>query len=111
MKRFVKEDMAIQLVGIDAYIEHLSRIEVAFSQDKNSPALKIAVWLPGDTEEASLENDILLIPWTREETAKFRTDKAFWIDIRPTLDNGFDLRIDPFTEEMVWSSLGVYNHD
>ena len=75
-------------IGMD--LDDVSRIEFVFKQKscKGFPAIKSNVW-PDDCTRQEGQN-IILIPWTREETYKFLGGEALYMDTRITLRDSTD---------------------
>lgn len=103
MKQGLNRYMEIQLSGMEPYWSDIARIEIVFAQARGLEPLKTAVYTPGSSADAIRSGQTLLIPWTREETYLFRADREFWIDIRPTLQDGADLEVAPVSAEMSWT--------
>ena len=100
VKPGLNQYLEVELVGIEPYLDSLSEIEVAFSQYKEFGAsdlpIKIETWTSdGSSGQCELNDNVLLIPWTREDGELFQYDHRFYMDIRPVLANGQDLRVDP----------------
>lgn len=110
MKPMTRMSLSVQLEGIADYWDTLARIEVAFAQDKDSAAIKTALWQPDGTGDITRNGDVIYIPWTRAETAKFRRNSVFYMDIRPSLKTGDDLTVgehnEPLEIMMTWSIFG-----
>lgn len=98
MKQQLKTNLAIEFLGIENW-DDIATIEFAFAQFKNGAILKTATYPTNVTREGN----VLFIPWTREDTAKFREGAAFVIDARPTAVNGQDLEVDPIQLVMKWT--------
>lgn len=105
MKQLIKTNLTVQLDGITPYLSTLAQIDVVFSQRKTSRPLKSDSWLSeGSTDSTiTLTNDTISIPWARAETAMFKEGADFWMDIRPTLNDGTDLEIEPVQLTMNWT--------
>lgn len=72
-------------VKIDIDFCSVEKIEFIFKRTKNrmDGEMKVAVY-PGDVTRKDGEN-VVLIPWTREETYDFPTGTNFYMDTRITL--------------------------
>ena len=103
MKQGVNTHLSVLLDGITDYWDSLDKIEVAFSQFKNGKIIKKDVWRADSTGTITRNGDIIYIPWTRAETKLFNEDSAFYMDIRPTLLSGDDIRVEPTQLVMTWT--------
>ena len=81
MKQLTKNLLKMKFNGID--LADVSKIEFAFSQNINSTPLKVAEY-PGDGV-IDLDNNVLGVIWTPEETALFEGGKTFFADTRITM--------------------------
>lgn len=72
-------------VKIDIDFSTVEKIEFIFKRTKNrrDDEIKVAVY-PDDVTRKEGEN-VVLIPWSREETYDFPTDTNFYMDTRITL--------------------------
>ena len=61
------------------------------------------MYAPGESSDVIRSGNTLLVPWTREETYLFKPNDTFWIDFRPTLNDGSDLEVAPVACEMSWT--------
>lgn len=103
VKQGLRRYMEVELRGLTEYENDLQRIEILFCQDQNSEPLKTAVWLADGSGDCELDGDVLKILWAREETYRFQQRRSFYMDIRPTLKTGFDVKVDPVPIEMSWT--------
>lgn len=103
MKQGIKHYLEVRFCGMDSYWDQLDHIDVVFSQFKGGDPAKECVYTPGSNEGCMRNGDTLLIPWEREETYKFHPGSPFWMDIRPTLQSGEDLQVDPVELHMTWT--------
>ena len=71
-------------------LDEISRIEFVFKQKNYNgfPAIKSNVWPDDCTRQAG--QNIILIPWTREETYKFLGGETLYMDTRITLRDSTD---------------------
>lgn len=103
MKSLVRTNLPVLLEGISGYWDSIDRIEVVFGQKKDGDPIKECAWKADGTGDVQRSGDTIYIPWTREDTAKFREGYIFWMDIRPTLVTGEDLEIAPVELTMNWT--------
>ena len=107
MKSQTRSLLTVTLEGMDQYWTDLESIQVLFAQNRNGIVSKRSSWNvnPGVQSDISIdaEKNEIYIPWTRSETGLFKENSPFWMDIRPTLQNGFDIEIDPVELRMSWS--------
>lgn len=89
MKRECNTYMEIELLG--ASLDELAQVDVMFRQYKNGGAEKAAVWKADGGGDCIRRGNVLLVPWTREETRRFYAAQAFWLDVRPVTLGGLDL--------------------
>lgn len=84
MKQGLRFTMAVEF---DIDLDTVKKIEFLFKQKGNSSdtALKTATY-PGDAKRKGTEN-IILIPWSQEETYRFSSGKSFYLDTRITLND------------------------
>lgn len=77
-------------VEIGMSLDEVSRIEFVFKQKscKGFPAIKTNVWPDDCTRQAG--QNIILIPWTREETYRFLGGETLYMDTRITLRDSTD---------------------
>lgn len=106
MKQQIQTRLIVLLEGIAGYWSALKQIEVAFAQYRNGPVLKTSVWKSDGSGDITRDGNTILIPWTREETALFRENSAFFMDVRPTLQTGDDLTVEPVKLTMDWTLFG-----
>lgn len=68
-------------IGTD--ITDVETVEIAFSQERKGPPIKISIY-PGSGVE-NLGDNILGVHWEPEETHKFKAGEVFYIDTRITM--------------------------
>lgn len=103
MKSLVKTHLPVLLEGISDFWGDIDHIEIVFGQQKNGAPIKECIWKSDGTGDVQRSGDTIYIPWSREDTTKFREGYIFWMDIRPTLTNGDDLEIAPVEMIMKWT--------
>lgn len=72
-------------VEIDMDLDAVERIEFIFKQEKriNSDAVKVNVYPDNCTRQEN--KNVILIPWTQDETFKFASGRMLYMDTRITL--------------------------
>lgn len=115
MKQNINTNLIVRLLGMTAYWDKVDHIDIAFVQYKNGPVLKLAkYWNPTLHADEEIDvwrgtgndADLLYVPFSREDTLKFREGAKFFMDIRPTLTTGYDLVVKPVSIRMDWSAHG-----
>jgi len=74
-------------VSFDTDLDQIEQIEFVFTQDnkENAPTLKSALWVNGgdNTSAVRVEGEnVIEIPWSIEDTFKFKREKKFFMDTR-----------------------------
>ncbi len=77
-------------VRIHMPLDFVEKIEFIFKQekDRSAPILKSAVY--PDTAERYGDKDLVLIPWSKEDTYLFEEDAPFYMDTRITRNDTED---------------------
>ena len=97
--------LEVELIGMDELWDRVAQIEILFRQNKSVGVSKHVLWSPND-EGADCKRgpgNTLLIRWTRDETYQFKANEHFYMDIRPTLNDGTDLHVEPVQFCMTWT--------
>ena len=102
-KHGIKEYQASELRGAENYGDYLDHIEVRYSQDRGGQVLKTALWKADGTGDCLLDGNLLLVLWERNDTYLFQDHRSYFIDLRPTTIDGFDIEVPPVQVEMNWS--------
>lgn len=104
MKQGLKRYMEVELQGMDKYWANVDHIDIVFQQQRSSGVRKTVRWSPSDESQCRRgEGNTLLVPWTREETYQYRAGFTLYLDVRPVLTSGQDLRVDPVALRMDWT--------
>lgn len=84
MKQGLRFHMPIEF---DIDLDGVEKIEFIFKKEKDQKAnaIKTAVY-PDNATRKGTEN-IILIPWSQEETYRFSSGKSFYLDTRITLND------------------------
>lgn len=98
MKRAFKNSMNVQICGVD--LDVVTKIEFLFKMHTSpvSPATKLLTYIknspesevdePEDVSEGELKKYLFTLPWSKEDTLKFRNGSPFYLDVRITLTSG-----------------------
>lgn len=107
MKQGLRFTMAVEF---DIDLDTVKKIEFLFKQKGNSSdtALKTATY-PEDATRKGTEN-IILIPWSQEETYRFSSGKSFYLDTRITL-NDTDNQPETNIVELAMNPIFSYSGD
>lgn len=87
MKHGLRLLLPVEFEGLD--LSDVAEIEFVFTQQRKekSPDLKTALYKSDGSGDAFLSEDYVCVPWTVEETYKFKADDFFYMDTRITLNN------------------------
>lgn len=98
IKREIFTHLEVAINGIE--LSSISKIDFIFKQGRNHtlPALKKSTYNSDGTGDVSLDNDIFLIPWSTEETGKFRPDANFYMDTKIYRNDSEDNPVTPIVE-------------
>lgn len=96
MKQGNSDLMAILLEGLEKY--QVDEIKVFFKQtnSQEAEAIKEARYKSDGTGDCELKNsNVLLIPWTIEETYKFKNGEQFFVDFQIFAAEGVMPKVGP----------------
>ena len=81
MKQMTKSLLKMKFNGID--LSDVEKIEFAFSQNTRSTPLKVAEF-PGN-DVVAVDDNVIGVIWTPEDTMLFEAGKSFYADTRITM--------------------------
>ena len=104
MKRMTKIWLEIEFDGLD--LDDVNRVEIVAQQYKDGGVRKTALWTADGTGDclrgSGSESNRIYMPWSREETAAFRRDATFWLDVRPVkISEGIEVDVETDPVELL----------